>query len=255
MQSNDKLLISKIIDKIKFSKNRMTNSEFLNEYQISIVEKELKKIGASKYFFEGGYENAESKILVAYPETLGEDIAKENIKNILKAIKIEIPNEICGELQHRDYLGTVMSFGLVRERIGDIIVYEDSAYIIVLDENSNYLKSSFEYEKRFKKAKISIIDVNEIKTKPIEFEEIIISVNSIRLDSVISEIIKTSRRIAQEFLEEEKVSINYEVETKSTKTIKEKDILIIRGKGKFIVDEFLGKNKKDKEIIKIKNYK
>ena len=43
--------------------------------------------------------------------------------------------------------------------------------------------------------------------------------------------------------------------TKPTKTIKEKDILIIRGKGKFIVDEFLGKNKKDKEIIKIKKYK
>lgn len=251
----DKLLISKITDKIKFSKNRITNSEFLNEYQINMIEKELRRTGNTNYFFEGGYENAESKILVAYPEVLGENIARENVNNILKAIKIELPNEIHGKLQHRDYLGTVMSFGLVRERIGDIIVHEDSAYIIVLEENVNYLKSSFEYEKRFKKARISVININEIKTKPLEFEEITISVNSVRLDSVISEIIKTSRRIAQEFLEEEKVSINYVVETKSTKTIKEKDILIIRGKGKFIVDEFLGKNKKDKEIIKIKKYK
>lgn len=250
----DKLLISKITDKIKFSKNRITNSEFLNEYQISMVEKELRRMGAKNYFFEGGYENAESKILVAYPEVLGENIARESVNNILKAIKIELPNEIYGKIGHRDYLGTVMSFGLVRERIGDIIVHEDSAYIIILQENANYLKSSFEYEKRFKKAKISIIDISEIKTKPVEFEEIVISVNSVRLDSVISEIIKTSRRIAQEFLEEEKVSINYTVETKSTKTIKEKDILIIRGKGKFIVDEFLGKNKKDKELIRIKKY-
>ena len=255
MHSNDKLLISKITDKIKFSKNKITNSEFLNEYQIRMIENELKRNRFTNYFFEGGYENAESKILVAYPEVLGENIARENVNNILKAIKIELPNEIHGKLQHRDYLGTVMSFGLVRERIGDIIVHEDSAYIIVLEENANYLKSSFEYEKRFKKAKISIVDINEIKTKPIEFEEITISVNSVRLDSVISEIIKTSRRIAQEFLEEEKVYINYVVETKSTKTIKEKDILIIRGKGKFIVDEFLGRNKKDKEIIKIKKYK
>lgn len=255
MQNNDKLLISKIIDKIRFSKNRITNSEFLNEYQISKIEKELRRTGITNYFFEGGYENAESKILVAYPETLGEDRAKENIKNILKAIKIELPNEIYGKLQHRDYLGTVMSFGLVRERIGEIIVHEDSAYIIVLEENASYLKSSFEYEKRFKKAKISIIDVNEIKTKPIEFEEIVISVNSVRLDSIISEVIKTSRKIAQEFLEEEKISINYAVETKSTKTIKEKDILIIRGKGKYIVDEFMGKNKRGKEIIKIQKYK
>lgn len=255
MQNNDKLLLPKIIDKIKLSKNKITNSEFLNEYQISAVEKELRKIGNTNYFFEGGYEDAESKILVAYPEALGESIARKNVNNILKAIKIELPNEIHGKLEHRDYLGTVMSFGLVRERIGDIIVHEDSAYIIVLEENATYLKSSFEYEKRFKKAKISIIDISEIKTKKVEFEEITISVNGVRLDSVISEIIKTSRRIAQEYLEEEKVSINYVIETKATKAIKEKDILIIRGKGKFIVDEFLGKNKKDKQIIKIKKYK
>ncbi|MBO5413135.1 MAG: hypothetical protein J6A29_02345 [Clostridia bacterium] len=239
MQNNDKLLLPKIIDKIKLSKNKITNSEFLNEYQISAVEKELRKIGNTNYFFEGGYEDAESKILVAYPEALGESIARKNVNNILKAIKIELPNEIHGKLEHRDYLGTVMSFGLVRERIGDIIVHEDSAYIIVLEENATYLKSSFEYEKRFKKAKISIIDISEIKTKKVEFEEITISVNGVRLDSVISEIIKTSRRIAQEYLEEEKVSINYVIETKATKAIKEKDILIIRGKGKFIVDEFL----------------
>lgn len=254
MQSNDKLLISKITDKIKFSKNRIINTEFLNEYQINMVEKELRRTGVTNYFFEGGYENAESKILVAYPEALGENIAREKVKNVLKAIKIELPNEIHGKLGHRDYLGTVMSFGLVRERIGDIIVHKDSAYIIVLEENANYLKSSFEYERKFKKAKISIVDINEIKIKPIEFEEIIISVNSVRLDSVISEVIKTSRKIAQEFLEEEKISINYTIETKPTKAIKEKDILIIRGKGKFIVDEFLGKNKKGKEIIRIKKY-
>lgn len=255
MQNNDKLLMPKIIDKIKFSKNRVTNSEFLNEYQISMIDKELKRIGQKNYFFEGGYENAESKVLIAYPETLGEEAARENVNNILKAIKIELPNEIYGKFEHRDYLGTVMSFGIVRERIGDIIVHNDSAYIIVLEENANYLKSSFEYEKRFKKAKISIVDITEIKTKEIQFEEIIIAVNSVRLDSVISEIVKTSRRIAQEILEEERVSINYTVETKATKTIKEKDVLIIRGKGKFIVDEFMGKNKKDKEIIKIKKYK
>ena len=252
---SDKLLLSKILDKIKFSKNRITNSEFLNEYQISMVEKELKRIGTTNYFFEGGYENAESKILVAYPENLSVNLARENVKKILKAIKIELPNEIHGKLSHRDYLGTVMSFGLVRERIGDIIVHEDSAYIIVLEENANYIKSSLEYEKRFKKTKISIVDIDEIKIKPIEFEEIIISVNSVRLDSIISEIIKTSRKIAQEFLEEERVSINYTVETKVTKAIKEKDILIIRGKGKFIVDEFIGQNKKGKELIKIKKYK
>lgn len=56
-------------------------------------------------------------------------------------------------------------------------------------------------------------------------------------------------------LEDEKVSINYTIETKPTKVIKENDILIIRGNGKYIIQNFLGKNKKEKEIITIKKYK
>jgi len=254
---SDKILVSKILDKLRYSKtrNKVTNSEFLNEYQINIIEKELQKYKEKNYFFEGGYKDAESTILVAYPENMSKDIVYENVNNILKAIKIELPTEIHGKLKHKDYLGTVMSFGLDRARIGDIIVYEDVAYIIVFKENSEYIKSSFEFEKRFKKSKISIININEVESKEKEFEEINIRLSSNRLDNVISELLKTSRRIAQELLEEEKVYINYVIETKLTKAIKEKDILVIRGKGKYIVDRFAEKDKKNRENIIIKKYK
>ena len=89
-------------------------------------------------------------------------------------------------------------------------------------------------------------DVSKIESKAIEFETINISVNSLRLDNIISEILKTSRKIAQEQIEQEKVFINYTAETKSTKNLKENDILVIRGKGKYIIEKFLGKNKKRK---------
>jgi len=48
-----------------------------------------------------------------------------------------------------------------------------------------------------------------LNNKQIEFEEIKISVNSLRLDNVVAEILKTSRKIAQDFIEQEKVIINY----------------------------------------------
>ena len=252
---NDKILIPKIMDKIMFSKKKITNTEFLNEYQISVIDKELRRNKEKNYFFEGGYPNAESKILIAYPEREDEDVIKQSIYTILKAIKVELPSEVHGKFQHRDYLGTLMSFGLSRDRIGDIIVYDNSAYIVVLKENAEYIKNSLSFEKRFKKANISIINIDEIKPKEIEFENIKISVNSTRLDSVISELLNTSRRIAQELIDSEKVSVNYCVETKYTKSIKEKDILIIRGSGKYIIEEFIGKNKRDKEVIEINKYK
>lgn len=245
---NNRLLIAKIEDKIRISKtqNKITNSEFLNEYQIANIEKELVKLKQKEYFFFGGYREAVRKILVIYPEKLDKNVVLKNINDIVVAIKVELPNEIQGILKHKDYLGTIMSFGLTRERIGDIIVYEKQAYIVVLKENSEYIKNELKQEKRFKKAKIEIIDVSKIESKAIEFETINISVNSLRLDNIISEILKTSRKIAQEQIEQEKVFINYTAETKSTKNLKENDILVIRGKGKYIIEKFLGKNKKRK---------
>lgn len=249
-KQNNKLLIAKIEDKICISKNqnKITNSEFLNEFQVAVVQKELLNLKEKGYFFYGGYDKAIRKILIIYPDKLDKDVVLKNINDILVAIKIELPNELQGKIKHKDYLGTVMSFGLTRERIGDIIVYEKKAYIVVLKENSEYLKNEFKQEKRFKKAKIEIIDINKIESKPIEFEEINISVNSLRLDNIIAEILKTSRKTAQEQIAEEKVFLNYIVQTKNTKNVNENDVLVIRGHGKYIIEKFMGKNKKRKRI-------
>ena len=246
---DNKLLMAKIEDRIRISKkqNKITNSEFLNEYETSFAQKNLYNLKESNYLFFGGYEEALRKVLIIYPDKISKEEVLGNINKIITSIKIELPNEISGKLEHKDYLGTIMSFGLTRERIGDIIVYNEKAYIIVLAENAEYIKNELQQEKRFKKAKIEIIDINNIEPKPLEFESIKISVNSLRLDNVVAEILKTSRNIAQSKIQEEKVFINYIVETKNTKAIKEKDVLVIRGEGKFVIEEFLGQNKKRKK--------
>ena len=104
-------------------------------------------------------------------------IIQNNLKNIVKGIKIKLPKELAGKYTHRDYLGTVMQIGLNRDRIGDIIVYESEAYIFVLEENASYIVSSIESAKKFSKSIIEIIDYNEVPIKESEFEEIEISVS------------------------------------------------------------------------------
>ena len=253
----EKIILAKLNDKIRLckTKNKLVNTEFLNMYQENIIRKELERIKAKNYILTGGYSEAESKILIMYPEKITEEIAKENITNIIKVIKIQLPNEQKGKYQHRNYLGTIMQFGLERERIGDIIVYEDEAYVIVLSENAQYIKDSLQTTKKFKKSKIEIIDIVEMKVKKPEFEEIKISVNSQRLDNFISEICKISRSETTRLIESELVSINCKIETKQTKTVETGDVLIIRGKGKFIVSDFLDINRKGKQVVIVKKYK
>lgn len=256
-KDEEKLILAKLNDKLKHCKtrNKIVNTDFLNMYQENIIKKELVRIKEENYIVTGGYEEAESKILILYPEKLTKTIVEQNIKNIIKAIKIVLPNEQKGRYLHKDYLGTIMQFGLTRERIGDIIVYEDKAYIIVMQENAQYIKDSLLTTKKFKKSKIEIIDVNEIEVKEKEFEEIKITINSPRLDNFVSEITKTSRNETSKLIENEQVFVNCQVETRQSKEIVEGDILIIRRSGKYIVDEFKHINRKGKQIVIIKKYK
>lgn len=255
--SEEKLIIARLNDKVKFCKtrNRVVNTEFLNMYQENIMRKELERIKFKNYIFTGGYEEAESKLLILYPDKLTEDVVKNTIENIMNAIRIILPNEQIGEYQHKDYLGTIMQFGLVRERIGDILVYNDCAYIMVLKENAQYIKDSLIVTKKFKKAKIEIIDVKDIEVKEPEFDIFKVTVNSLRLDNFISEIGKLSRNETSKLIESEQVSVNCKVETRQSKLIEEGDVLIIRRKGKFIIDEFEDVNKKGKQVVIIKKYK
>lgn len=264
---DEKLMIAKLTDKIKICKtnNKIVNTEFLNIYKRELLQKELNRLKEKNYLFFGGFEDSEYKILIIYPEKFKEEfslytnncnsqIAENAINNIIKAIRIKLPKELIGKYEHRDYLSAVMKFGLIRERMGDIIVHEDGAYIIVLKENAEYLKNSLKELIRFRKAEIEIIDINKIELKPIEFRKIKISITSNRLDNFVSEICKISRNQTDELLKNERVYINSKVETKSSKEVKLGDILVIRGRGKFKVGENLGTNKKGKIVVSILKY-
>lgn len=249
-------LIANVKDKIKLSKkrNKIMNTCFYTNLEKALIEKELQTQKIENYFFFGGYEEAERQVLIIYPEKFNEEIVKENLNNVIKVLRIKLPNEIIGKYNHSSYLGTLMKLGLERERFGDIICFDEEAYIILLNENAEYVKENLSHLVKFRKAKIDIINFDELRIKPKELEEFKIVVASNRLDNFVAELIKGSRSKAEEFILSERVFINNLVELKVSKKLKEKDIITIRGKGKFIVEEFVGNNKKEKEIYLIKKY-
>ena len=150
----DKLLLAKLQDKIKHCKNRnkIVNTEFLNLHQKQLIQSKLNELKIKNYIFHGGFDEAENKALILYSEKLNEEIVLNSINEIINVIKVTLPNELVGKYEHRDYLSSVMRLGLGRERIGDIIVYDNEAYIIVLKENVEYIKDSLKEFTRFKKS-------------------------------------------------------------------------------------------------------
>ena len=249
----DDLMLSKIDDKIRFcnSRNKITHTDFFTEPEIIKIEKYLKQNKIHNFFFFGGQANSDRKMLFFYPEKLDFDMAFKNVYNILKIIRITLPNNLVSTFEHRDYLSAIMKLGIIREKFGDIVVYPEGADIVIQEENSTYFKQNLEQLTRFKKSKIEILDLSLIHEIIKNQEEVEIIVNSMRIDNFVAEIAHTSRNKAEEILFSERVSINYETILKASKQVNLNDLIIVRGFGKYKVSEILRTTKSGKLVVKL----
>lgn len=252
----DRLLVSKMLDQIILctKRNKIQNTDFLDERQKIILEKVLHRAEIENYTIFGGFNEAERNTIIFYPEKWNEEIVEKNYDSIMQVIEIILPNDLKGKYTHRDYLGGVMKVGLKREKIGDIIVWEEGAHIIVLNEIVPFLEQHISALTRFQKAQIRIKKIEELHPCNIRKEEIEILVPSMRLDNIVSELSKTSRTKAEEIIRQERVFINYEVVTKDSKVLKIGDKITIRGKGKFELKEHIGNTKKGRFILRVEKY-
>lgn len=254
----DRLLVSKILDKIKTAKtkNQIINTDFLNMYQRRITEEVINAEKEKNFFYYYPCENAERAMLIIYPEKY-DDIFKNNKFNFsqfVKLIRITLPNQLKGQYVHKDYLSGIMKLGIKREKIGDILVFEDGADVVVSKDIGEYVLSNLNQLTRFSKTEIEELEISKIKKNNVRTEKFKITVASMRLDCIVSELAHCSRTMVVRIIEEQRVFLNYKNETKNSKIISVNDTIVIRGKGKFIIKNIDGETKKGKLIVVVEHY-
>ena len=251
----ERLILSKIIDKINFcvKRNSIETTDFYDLGKQVLIEKFLNLQKVDNFLFYGAYDNSERKVLVFYPEKF-ENLVKENkidFNEYISVIRIGLPNDLKEKYNHQIYLGGLIKLGIKREKIGDIIVDSNGADIIVQKDIEKFLLSNLQELTRFNKSKIEKININEIRKKKKVKEEIQITVSSMRLDNIVAELAHCSRNKAEQIIEEERVFVNYENILKKTKEIKENDKITIRGKGRFEIKEVIGTTRSGRYIVSI----
>lgn len=174
----------------------------------------------------------------------------EDLNPEITFFKIDGSNKF-KNLQHKDFLGSIMSLGLKREALGDILVKNNIAYCISSNDIFNIIKNNLNQINTIP-VKIDVTDSEIIPE--LEFKEFTDTVVSFRLDSIIASISNLSRNISVNLIESGDVLVNYNVEKSKSKVIEIGSIITIRKKGKFIIDRCLGENKKGKFKILIKQY-
>ncbi len=236
----------------------ITYTNFLSADELSELIK-TEKIN-NRYvdtFYYGGCAEAERKIAVFVPAYFEADadsvseLLSENGYTPVQLLKIQ--KDRFSELSHRDYLGAVMSLGIKREMIGDIIVTDDGCDLFCTDSVSNYicenLKQAGRGQLTVRKAPLSESVANSVKT-----ETAFVSVASMRLDCLVAVAFKLSRNNAVTGISQGYVYVNGEQILKRDFILKSGDKLVFRGKGKTLIDEVVGASKKGRLHINIKKY-
>ena len=147
-----------------------------------------------------------------------------------------------------------MKLGVEREKIGDILVQDNGADIIVKKDISKYLLQELPMLTRFEKAEILEEKIENLIEVELKAEEIKIIVPSLRLDNFVSDFARTSRSKAVEIIKNERVFINGQNETKVSKQVKVGDTVTIRGKGRFIIKEFSGTTRSGRTVVVVDKY-
>lgn len=254
-QKEDKIFISSLLEKREQAnqKNQIVSTDFLDGYQIKIAQQLLKKEKIMNHIFWGGYENAQRKLAIFYPEKLieKETLWKKQKTEQIKVLRFTLPKSIEKYYTHPIYLGGIVKLGIKREKIGDILVDLNTADILLRPEIVSFIKQEVRQLKRFQKAKIEEISMEDLKIIEPKTEKQTIVVASLRLDAVIAGLIHVSRKEASQIIAAQRVYLNYERIEKEKKEIKIGDLLTIRGKGRFSIIEQVRTTQKDRIVLSV----
>ena len=227
-----------------YYQNRPCFTDFLDMNQQSLIHNYYK--GSIRPVFYGGYDFAERQI-ACFSET------NEFYDFPVCWLNINPVNKKFSEtLTHRDYLGSILGLGLERTCIGDIIIYDMSAYVLCLERVKDLIINEL-YQVRHTNVMVVESDLPETLLCP-KFEIIKGSVSSIRLDAVISLGFRLSRSQACTLIESGQVYINGRLNSSNGANLKDGDRISVRHKGKFIFVDSKNKSKKNKCIIEIHKY-
>ncbi len=193
--------------------------------------------------FDGGFDGAERAVAVFTPYG-AEPPARDDPRHPLAALRLTHSQP----LGHRDLLGAVMSLGLERPQIGDILPAREEkgpceSALVCLRPNLDFLLASLSRAGRLP-VEAHELPLTELRPPERRTERRTVTVASPRLDAVLAAVWHLSREEAQSAVRRGLVSLNHRPEEKPDRELHEGDLLSLRGGGRAAVAEFAGESRR-----------
>ena len=238
----------RVEDLCRIAENRgiARHTGFLSDREQALAQAALNRAGWPEAVFEGGYQEAERKILCIEPVGSYGELP-------ICCVKIECTGS--GEVSHKDYLGSLLGLGLERSCLGDILPFDGSekgAYVVALENAAQVICSQLCSVGRLN-ARAELFE-GPVPFNSSEREIQTATVSSLRADAVIAAMIHSGRGRAAQLLSGGAVEINHIAVTSPHAPVYEGDVFTIRGTGRYKLTALGGKSRKDRVFIEYFKY-
>ncbi len=245
------MLLTQIAEKADACRERcyLTHTRFLDMREAALARQLADAMEMGNARLWGGYDRAERQVMYFLPDWMDAESWRDAEDNPIAAVRCGRHRE--DALTHRDYLGSLMGLGLRRDCIGDILVGEHGADVIVLREIVPFLLLNYEKAGR-KRLTVSEIPLAALIVPEEKVRFVRDTVASLRLDAIVAAMFRLPRAKAADAVKAGKVFVNQRQCLRPDYPVAARDRITLRGSGRGEVDEVLGESKKGRVVVSLK---
>lgn len=232
-----------------FDKNRKKETAFLDPYKVKILENIVNIFNEVKVLAYGGFNDSERKKVIIVPSSW--NVTCDMVGIDILSLKGNFEFDL---ITHRDVLGALMSLGIKREMLGDIIIGDHAINVAVDAKVSNFIVQNL-YRLKRTNVEVELVNEQEIYFAGDYIKEINGTVASLRLDAVASVGFNASRNKMKELIKAQRVKLNWKVTLDPKSEVSEGDVVSLAGKGRVELVSIGKKSKKGRRHVTVRRYK
>ncbi|AFZ47113.1 photosystem II S4 domain protein [Cyanobacterium stanieri PCC 7202] len=226
--------IAKVLDKAEQAIKtwELVVTDFLSPPVLAEVNEIFAQLTEVQIIPWGGFPQAERKRVGIHREEIPCDVSQ------MPVAALDIAgNFLFDTATHRDFLGAILGAGVVREKVGDIIVLgERGAQVVVNPEMVDFFESSL-VQVRSVPVKTKRIELSDLKVREPKKKEMTTVEASLRLDAIASYGFGLSRSKMVDAINNGDVRVNWKEVTQSSYNLKTGDLVSFRGKGRLEIGD------------------
>lgn len=245
IHSEDEATLSNIFEKIKLAEH-IGSAIYTNEFYTPNIWKKIMEL-QNHFDIEissnGIFENSERRILAFSSDPI--------YYFPTKLIKIENRSKF-DKVEHKDYMGSLLSLGISRNKLGDFVATENECYVASCEDIFEFISNNL---LSIGRCPCKISEYNSLGEIPdLKFEKMNIIVTSLRLDCLVSGVCNVTRSKSLTLINNGSVLIDYVTIREKSYVVKYGDVITIRGYGKFKVVTTNGNTGRERIRLVIKKF-